>query len=867
MSLALAACLASGPCAAAPPDGGTFAAISIAARRDASVRVVIGEVTKHPANPLFTRDQPWESRIDNGYTSVVPPSEEGGEWKCWYNAFTQKADAREAKGSLLGEAQSTLLFANSSDGLRWAKPHLGLVPGIGNGVMEAFGAGVYGHRGRYYAFGQLKVDTRTPDAPRTSLRDNVAVSDDGLVFGNASSTPWPYPIGHGVGDCFDNLFFDDRRGRWLATTRATQDFTREQMRMPDGSCYATDLGAACSGVGPKGTNGAPGGRMIALLPSPGSAFAFDGSTKPVVTMPSQPSRQLYSQVTFQWHNVYLGLVMVIDQCDQLPNGTSDCHASEFGLGKVHCRLAYAVDPLVANTACKLEGTCVTHGKRHACNHCATGTANSTHTGWRFVDEGGLEGRDFIPLGHVGSGPSDPANAFDSHIIFAAASPVTVGDLTRIYYMAGDGPHSGDRNSSFALATMRKDGYAALAGSGVVMTTAIPCSAASLTVTVDFEEGAQAPSLSVNGSQSLTTNGTDMVVPGLNLAAYVGKSVVLELVLQEAKVYTIGFRRSRATPKTPSRSPDRVKKPPDTSSSSRATVGDRLWMWGTPSGFKNLWATQANATGGRPTRITAAEAAQYMGVHNTFMFWENTSATSCLAGAPDARVCDRFLAAPAHGNVTEAFRAYSVPLRPMAQVVWGASGAPALAGETYPAWVRPAELELASATRNVVGVALDDYPYDNFTDLLDVRAQLQRAAAASRARFPGKPALDLYTTFYTKDLNASGIESFLAHIEHPILWSWAAADMQHVMEAGGWFDSFEAVSGSGRMLGLYAYDFSEKGGGRLFPLDVMRAQLEWALQMLRSQRVYGVAFEGLFDLDLEAAEMLRDWIREVRDTPL
>ena len=131
MSLALAACLAAGPCAAASHNGGTFAAISIAARRDASVRVVIGEVTKHPANPLFTRDQPWESRIDNGYTSVVPPSEEGGEWKCWYNAFTQKADAREAKGSLLGEAQSTLLFANSSDGLRWAKPHLGLVPAAG----------------------------------------------------------------------------------------------------------------------------------------------------------------------------------------------------------------------------------------------------------------------------------------------------------------------------------------------------------------------------------------------------------------------------------------------------------------------------------------------------------------------------------------------------------------------------------------------------------------------------------------------------------------------------------------------------------------------------------------------------------------
>jgi hypothetical protein len=304
-----------------------------------------------------------------------------------------------------------------------------------------------------------------------------------------------------------------------------------------------------------------------------------------------------------------------------------------------------------------------------------------------------------------------------------------------------------------------------------------------------------------------------------------------------------------------------------SSANHTTVGDHLWMWGTPSGFKNLWATQANATGGRPTRITAGEAAYYMGARNTFMFWENTTATSCLAGAPDAIVCDRFLAEPARGNISEAFRAFSVSLRPMAQVVWGASGAPARAGETYPAWVRPAELALASATPNVVGVALDDYPYDNFTDLLSVRAQLQEAAATSRARFPRKQALELYTTFYTKDLNISGIQQFLVHIEHPILWTWAAADMPRVMAAGGLFDAFEGVSGGGRMVGLYAYDFSEVGGGRLFPLDAMHAQLAWALQLLLDGRVSGVAFEGLFDLDLKAAELLRDWIHEVRDMPL
>lgn len=30
------------------------------------VNMVIGEVTKHPSNPLFIQDKPWEPRLDNG---------------------------------------------------------------------------------------------------------------------------------------------------------------------------------------------------------------------------------------------------------------------------------------------------------------------------------------------------------------------------------------------------------------------------------------------------------------------------------------------------------------------------------------------------------------------------------------------------------------------------------------------------------------------------------------------------------------------------------------------------------------------------------------------------------------------------------
>ena len=50
------------------------------------------------------------------------------------------------------------------------------------------------------------------------------------------------------------------------------------------------------------------------------------------------------------------------------------------------------------------------------------------------------------------------------VCFAAAVPVAWRGEERLYYMGGNGPHSGARNSSFGLATLRRDGYAAVRAS-------------------------------------------------------------------------------------------------------------------------------------------------------------------------------------------------------------------------------------------------------------------------------------------------------------------------------------------------------------------------------------------------------------------
>ena len=176
-------------------------------------------------------------------------------------------------------------------------------------------------------------------------------------------------------------------------------------------------------------------------------------------------------------------------------------------------------------------------------------------GWTWVDAGGLNGTDFIEHGTLGASPQDPANAFDSHIIFAAMQPTTVGGKERVYYMGGNGPHSGARNSSFALATLRKDGYAALSGSGTVTTVAVLCLGKHLTVTVDFDEVAPSSAVSLRvGVKSSATlgmtnaipiskNGTDVTVRfkgGVDFSKLVGKMIAIEMRLQSARVYTIGW---------------------------------------------------------------------------------------------------------------------------------------------------------------------------------------------------------------------------------------------------------------------------------------------------------------------------------------
>ena len=128
-----------------------------------------------------------------------------------------------------------------------------------------------------------------------------------------------------------------------------------------------------------------GDRAIGIGLSALNSFVFNSTAELPLTLQGTHDYQIYAQETFKWHQLYMGIAMVYDATDTVN-------------GRVHCRLVWSRDVL--------------HG-------------------WTFVEENGLMGPDFIPLGH--SGPvGTTANAFDSHLCFATR-PVHTLEGERLYY--------------------------------------------------------------------------------------------------------------------------------------------------------------------------------------------------------------------------------------------------------------------------------------------------------------------------------------------------------------------------------------------------------------------------------------------------
>ena len=237
--------------------------------------LVVGKVEKHPSNPLFVEDNPWEMRFDNLYGNVIYDNDDR-TYKCWYSPFIvdhsslgmtleqRNEKYRPPKGREMG-----ICYATSKDGIKWEKPDLGLVEYKGSKQNNIIWRGPHG--------AGIFKDTHDPDPSRYFKAIfqglSVSFSDNGINWSKAQKC-------EGVsvaGDTHNNAFWAPTLGKYVGITR---------------------------------TWGEEMGREVARIESDD----FVKWTKEeVVLKGTNKNQQTYAMPVFFYEGVYLGLVAIHEQ--------------------------------------------------------------------------------------------------------------------------------------------------------------------------------------------------------------------------------------------------------------------------------------------------------------------------------------------------------------------------------------------------------------------------------------------------------------------------------------------------------------------------------------------------------------------------
>jgi hypothetical protein len=235
----------------------------------------------------------------------------------------------------------------------------------------------------------------------------------------------------------------------------------------------------------------------------------------------------------------------------------------------------------------------------------------------------------------------------------------------------------------------------------------------------------------------------------------------------------------------------------------------------------------------PSRITAAEAAFYLGIPNLIMV--------------------RY-----KGRPPLPLNRYAVPLRALRRVVWSAVGAH---GQTD-LEERSHILDLAAHHPNVTGIMPDDFFVDKPQEepaalSLDQLRELRGRLSASENR------LDLWAVLYEHQLNHR-LTPFLELLDVVSLWAWDAEKVRAISDSLGQLEAL--APSSKRVLGCYMWDYGRK---RPMPLDILKEQCASGLSWLRQGKIEGIIFLAscICDLELEAVEWTRRWIGKIGDEPM
>src|SRR5581483_3271169 len=167
-------------------------------------------------------------------------------------------------------------------------------------------------------------------------------------------------------------------------------------------------------------------------------------------------------------------------------------------------------------------------------------------------------------------------------------------------------------------------------------------------------------------------------------------------------------------------------------------------------------------------------------------------------------------------------------------------------------------QLAGKYPNIVGVQMDDF----FRDTLDggrigVLTPKELGYVQGQLRLEERK-LDLWVTLYRHDLQHD-LSDWLGQVDVVTFWTWEAKDLENLEDS--FAQAEKAAPRARKVLGCYMWDY---GTHHPMPLALMQKQCQMGLDWLKKGRIEGMIFLAscICDLNLEAVEWTRNWIRQV-----
>lgn len=245
------------------------------------------------------------------------------------------------------------------------------------------------------------------------------------------------------------------------------------------------------------------------------------------------------------------------------------------------------------------------------------------------------------------------------------------------------------------------------------------------------------------------------------------------------------------------------------------VRDCLWLWGA---LPNVHEDSVR----KISTITAVEAAKYLGIQNMVM------GGGLLPSETTAQLVSPF------GRVLWKLESYQGDFSAELAAIHG----------------------LARKHDNIEATMVDDLTSTAISK--NGMGPKQIAKVAYALQLERRP-LSLWGTVYTMNLGIPTLKDYLNLLNVVDLWSWRASEIPQLKTK---FERCEEISGGKpTVLGLYLFDF---GDGRPMPVNLMEAQCNLALDLLKAKRIFGAVFlsSAVCDLGFESVKWVKEWIAAV-----